>query len=97
MEEVQCNTAVFEEWVNRNLLRRWRDEKGFSLRMAAAELGVTFATVNHWERGRKVPRPSSFALIAALTGVPIEDLAGEWHRWLQERPETGDQNGSADD
>ena len=77
---------MFEEWVNRNLLRRWRGEAGLSLRRAAELLGVTYATVAHWERGRKVPRPANFARLATLTGLSIEGLAGEWHRWLQARP-----------
>jgi len=80
---------VIEEWVSRNLLRRWRAETCLSLRRAADALGVTYATVSHWERGRKVPRPANFARLAALTGLSIEGLAGEWHRWLQERPDSG--------
>ena len=80
---------MFEEWVRRNLLRRFRGEAGLSLRRSAELLGVTYATVAHWERGRKVPRPANFARLAALTGLSIEGLAGEWHRWLQERPDSG--------
>jgi len=77
---------VVEEWVSRNVLRRWRGETCLSLRQAAKLLGVTFATVSHWERGRKVPRPANFRRLAALTGLSLAGLAGEWHRWLQERP-----------
>ena len=77
---------MFEEWVRKNLLRRWRGEAGLSLRRAAELLGVTFATVSQWERGRKVPRPVHFARLAELTGLSLAGLAGEWHRWLQERP-----------
>jgi transcriptional regulator with XRE-family HTH domain len=77
---------VVEEWVRRNLLRRFRGEAGLSVRRAADALGVTYATVSQWERGRKVPRPANFARLAELTGLSIEGLAGEWHRWLQERP-----------
>lgn len=80
---------MFEEWVSRNLLRRFRGEAGLSLRRAAELLGVTYATVAHWERGRKVPRPANFRRLAALTGLSLAGLAGEWHRWLQERPDSG--------
>lgn len=78
---------MFEEWVNQNLLRRWRGETCLSLRKAAEVIGVSFATVSQWERGRKVPRPAHFARLAELTGLSIAGLAGEWHRWLQEKPD----------
>jgi transcriptional regulator with XRE-family HTH domain len=78
---------VSEEWVNRNLLRRFRGEAGLSLRRAADALGVTYAAVSQWERGQKVPRPANFARLAAMTGLTLAGLAGEWHRWLQERPD----------
>ena len=78
-----------EEWVSRNLLRRWRAETCLSLRRAAEHLGVTYATVSQWERGRKVPRPANFARLATLTGLTLAGLAGEWHRWLQEKPDSG--------
>ena len=77
---------MIEEWVSRNLLRRFRGETCLSLRGAADALGVSYATVSQWERGRKVPRPANFARRAELTGLSIAGIAGEWHRWLQERP-----------
>ena len=82
-----------EEWVSRNVLRRWRAETCLSLRRAADALGVNYATVSHWERGRKVPRPAHFARLADLTGLSIEGLAGEWHQWLQEKPDSGRREG----
>ena len=78
---------MIEEWVSRNLLRRWRAETCLSLRRAAELLGVSFATVSQWERGRKVPRPANFRGLAALTGLSLADLAGEWERLLQARPD----------
>jgi len=57
-------------------LRRARLERGFSLRGAAAEIGVTKETLSDLERARRQPHPPTLAKIAAGYGVEISDLLG---------------------
>jgi len=59
-------------------LKALRDRLGISQEQLARELGVSFATVNRWERGRTEPRRSALDLLAqleqleALTSSPVE-------------------------
>lgn len=45
------------------LIRALRDRLGISQEKLAARLGVSFQTVNRWERGRANPSPMAMTLI----------------------------------
>lgn len=68
------------------LLADWVAAQGFSLRRAAAVLGVPRMTLHHWTRGTRTPRPAQRDLLAAACGIPI-------HAWVS--PSIGDSRKAA--
>lgn len=50
-------------------IKRLRTSLGWSQERMARELGVSFCTVNRWERGKTVPSPMALKSIAALKGT----------------------------
>lgn len=51
-------------------LRHWRKERGMKLTAAAAAAGVSVATWNHWETGRRQPRLDNLYNLAQLLEIP---------------------------
>lgn len=56
-------------------LRRSRQLVGLRLVDVAAELGVHFARVSDWERGRAAPSVEQLAQLARLYGATLDELA----------------------
>jgi len=56
-------------------LRRLRRQRGFRQEAVATALGVSTASVSHWEADRTIPKPARLAEIASLLGVPVDELA----------------------
>ncbi len=48
-------------------IKRLRTSKGWSQERFARELGVSFCTVNRWERGKTAPSPMAIKSINSLT------------------------------
>lgn len=55
-------------------IRALRKNRGLSQEGLAAELGVTFATVSRWERGKGQTSLESLAMIAKYFGVTAAHL-----------------------
>ncbi len=56
------------------MIRRLREERGWTQLELASRLGVTPVTIYNWERGRTEPRVSQFRQLARLFGVSMDDL-----------------------
>lgn len=57
-----------------------RERKELNQSEVAEELGVTQATISHWETGATVPHPSQWKRISAVYGLSMAkllDLFGE--------------------
>ncbi|MGA2441766.1 MAG: helix-turn-helix transcriptional regulator [Tepidisphaeraceae bacterium] len=50
--------------------RNWRLKENVPLKKVATDLGVSIATVNSWERGKRFPSGRHFEMLADYTGVP---------------------------
>ena len=48
----------------------WRRKSNLPLKDVAAELGVSLATVNKWERGERFPTAQHFQALVNYTGIP---------------------------
>lgn len=48
------------------LLKTHRNLKGLSLEALAKQIGVSYQTVQHWERGRHYPKPDKLPALSAL-------------------------------
>ena len=48
----------------------WRRQKHISLKVVAAELGISAATVNYWEKGKRFPSAGHFQTVVDYTGLP---------------------------
>ena len=57
-------------------LRTCREEKGFSQKQVALEIGVRPPTVSQWESGIKSPSRENIAKLAGLYGVTVDYLMG---------------------
>jgi transcriptional regulator with XRE-family HTH domain len=57
------------------LIRRMREERGFSLRPFAEKSGTHFTNLSRIENGTRHPRPQTLKRIADALGVPITDIA----------------------
>jgi transcriptional regulator with XRE-family HTH domain len=56
------------------LLRRWRDRRGFSLRVLGERSGVSYVTIQKIESGRMSPTVATLEKLAAALDVPVRDL-----------------------
>ena len=43
-----------------NLIKELRDKLGLTQEQFAQRIGVTFATINNWEKGNRTPHPFLF-------------------------------------
>jgi len=50
--------------------RNWRLKSNIPLKQVAMDLGVSIATVNSWERGKRFPTGRHFEMLTDYTGVP---------------------------
>ena len=51
-------------------LRDWREQNDIPIKCAAADLGVSPATWDHWEKGRRFPTMDDFNLLAQYLRLP---------------------------
>jgi len=56
------------------LLKRMRQEKNYSIRKAADEIGRSSTWLNHLEQGRFDPRPQDYELVASLFELNLQQL-----------------------
>ena len=69
-----------------NLLRELRRQKNMTQQQLAEQLGLSGKTISKWECGQGCPDLSVLPQLAAVLGVPLEDLlAGK----LPENPQNG--------
>ncbi len=59
------------------VIRRLREERGWTQLELAYRLRVTPVTIYNWERGRTEPRVSQFRQLARLFGVSMDDITLE--------------------
>jgi transcriptional regulator with XRE-family HTH domain len=53
---------------------KWRRKNKIPLKRIADELGVSAATINLWETGRRFPSGEHLEMLTAYTGVPPCEL-----------------------
>lgn len=75
--------ARHQEWVRRNPLWVWRDERGYSRNLVASTLGVSDKAVQNWETGLMRPNGSNMARLVRLTRD--DDFPAKWDRWEADR------------
>lgn len=56
-------------------LKVWREYRGYTLRVLAAEIGISSAAVSKIETGKSQPTVSTLSKLAAVLGCDMEDLA----------------------
>ncbi|QQV88460.1 transcriptional regulator [Staphylococcus phage ZCSS1] len=59
------------------VLKKVREEQGFTLRSLASEIGVHYSLISYWEYGKKKPRSSNRAKLEKALGMKSEDLFKE--------------------
>lgn len=80
--EVQLDYAV--------LVKRVREEWGYTQQQLAREVGVTYATINGWERRRHKPIPALAAVLRSLaSSEALASASGS-------SPDDGGSHGSTD-
>ena len=52
-------------------LRSWREQRDIPIKHAAVELGVSCATWDHWEKGRRFPSMADLNLLAQYLCLPL--------------------------
>ena len=80
-------SLTYHEWVDQNPYRKFHTDKGWAQHRAAIAVGVTQNTLRTWFFGGVMPNVDSLQAIADVMGISFEDLNGEWHDWLANRPE----------
>lgn len=58
------------------LIAEGRKKIGLNQSELARRLGITPQSVQAWESGRSIPRPSLLGDISGITGIPLRDLIG---------------------
>jgi len=53
-----------------NRLRSWREQHDIPIKRASTELGVSAATWDHWEKGRRFPSMDDLNLLAQYLHLP---------------------------
>lgn len=59
------------------VLKKVREEQGFTLRSLASEIGVHYSLISYWEYGKKKPRSANRAKLEKALGMKSEDLFKE--------------------
>lgn len=78
-----------DEWVEQNPLRVWRTEHNKSQHWAGAQVRVSLATIQNWERGTSSPRRQNMRMLEQLTRDPL--LESKWNGWAISRPACDDE------
>jgi len=73
--EISAHAAVFENFPSVGVLlagrlRAWRRKNDIPIKRAAAELGVSGATWDHWEKCRRFPTMDDLNLLAQYLCLP---------------------------
>jgi transcriptional regulator with XRE-family HTH domain len=55
-------------------IRDWRIDRGMNQADLASAIGVTPATISHWEAGRARPRPAHLHAIANALGLTVDEI-----------------------
>lgn len=70
-----CYTVVMEMLVAmKQTIRELREARGLSLRELAAELGISFMAIQHWETNKRMPRADQLRAIARYFSVSMDDI-----------------------
>lgn len=77
----------YQEWKNKNPLRKFRDKNDLTRTRFAGHLGVTVNTVQFWENGTTQPNENNLEKIAIVMQISPEKLKAEWVDWLENKPE----------
>lgn len=60
------------------LMRKMREERGFSQEHVAQKLGITASQLSKWERNERRIDASELRLYCEAIEVPLGDLVKEW-------------------
>lgn len=52
------------------------EEKGMSQQMLAGKVGITYAAVNQWVNGKRIPKGKTVANVARAMDIPVTSLTG---------------------
>ena len=58
-------------------IRSARIASGLTQSAVARELGVDQSSISDWERGEATPKVTNVIRLAALFGIPVDQLLGE--------------------
>lgn len=58
----------------RKRLKALRIKRNLTQQQLGAEIGATDMAVNHWEAGRRLPRPATIGPLARALGISIPEL-----------------------
>ena len=64
------------------VIKKHREDKGFTQEMLAERLGVSRQAVSKWEKGTTEPSTSNLFALAKVFDMPIEDFMREIEIWL---------------
>ena len=56
------------------VMKRVREQKGYSVRMLADEVGVHYSSISLWEHGKRKPRNGNIYRLEKVLGVSINKL-----------------------
>lgn len=54
------------------VLRRWREAKGWTRKQAAEHLGVSERSIENWEYGHRTPQPLPFLEQLLESRIPVQ-------------------------
>lgn len=74
-------------WQRRNILFRWRAEKGLTQTDVGHAIGSALRSVCAWEKGVSRPTPINMAKIGLLIGMKHIDLEKWWDDWEKDKPQ----------
>lgn len=72
---------LFQEWINKNPLKQYKQSKNISYSILAAMLNTSQITVKRWENGENIPR--DWNRLKRLLG---DDIESKWKEWLDQKP-----------
>jgi DNA-binding XRE family transcriptional regulator len=86
----QSHRQALATWTERNPIRAWRTQYGYTLADVGRELNVNLHTVAAWEWGTAMPNDDNMAAIARMLGLVCSDIGPTWRTWYDDRPRIGD-------
>ena len=63
-----CSSDVCASFAS--AFRNWRNKNNIPLKKIAHDLGISIATVNSWELGKRFPTGYNFEMLVNYSGVP---------------------------